>query len=456
MKKIVGLVCSFVLIFCILFSGGCADNRPIDAYFIKIEYKNDLLICKMQYNFELKKDGEVVFNLYPNTYEEDDQGIKITSIKNNQRQIEWKIFGDNAQFLSVDLSGYKKGDNLQIDFEFETAVPPSFSRHGRAEEVVNLAYFYPIACVCENEEYQILPFTSFGDPFYSDFANYTVEITLPSVMSVAAGGEPKGISVSGEQTTYLYQIDNAKTFALSFSDKYHVICKKYNEKRINYFYYNDINAEQNIEEIASCLEFLEKNCFSYPYSCLTIAQSAYQSGGMEYPAFCVVGESKNEKAYLYAIIHEVCHQIFPITLSVNEYQSGYFDEGITEFLTASFFNEKRAGVLDTRAIYWNAFVNAYKKSVDKQGIIYDGIMKKPHNELNKEQYLINAYYKGFLLFYKLNKSGENLYSVIKKLYKRNRLSQVTEQDFFKAVKSERKVKSIFEEIVYQGGDISLD
>ena len=83
-------------------------------------------------------------------------------------------------------------------------------------------------------------------------------------------------------------------------------------------------------------------------------------------------------------------------------------------------------------------------------------MKKPLNELSKEQYLINAYYKGFLLFYKLNKSGENLYSVIKKLYKRNRLSHITEQDFFKAVKSERKVKSIFEEIVYQGGDISLD
>ena len=456
MKNLVGFLCAFILSFFSLFGAGCADNRPIDSYFIKIEYKNDLLICKMQYACELKKDGELVFNLYPNAYKEDGQGITINSVKNNEKEVDWKIFGDNAQFLTVDLDGYKRGENIQMDFEFVTAVPQSLSRHGKSNNVINLAYFYPIACVCENEEYQLLPFNDFGDPFYSDFANYTVEITLPSVMSVATGGEPKGISVSGEETTYLYQIDNAKTFALSFSDNYHVICKHYNGKRISYFYYNDSNAEQNAEEIVNCLAFLEKNCFSYPYKNLTVAQSAYQSGGMEYPAFCVAGECESASAYLYAIIHEVCHQIFPITLSVNEYQSGYFDEGITEFLTACFLNEKRAGVLNTRAVYCNAFVSAFKQSLKKQGLSYDGVMKKPLNQFNESQYVINAYYKGFLLFYKIDKSGEDLFKVIKKLYEHNALSHITEQDFLKRVKSKREVKKMFEEIVYQGGDATLD
>ena len=429
----------------------------IDCYFIEIEYGNDTLTGSLTYDFLLKdKNKEVWFNLYPNVYVEEGQGMKIKSVLFEGVACKWQTQGDKNEFLKVQLSnGCKTNKNYTLQIEFETAVPKSLSRHGKTEKCVNLAYFYPIACAYENG-YIINEFALCGDPFTSDLANYLVKITLPSTMSVACGGESKGIQIMGEKSAYLYSLNNVKTFACSLSENYSVVKRKVGEVDVAYYYYDEQTPENTLDLIISALDYLQ-NIGKYFYKNLTVAKTPYFAGGMEYPAFCVVGENANEKNYQTAILHEIFHQIAPIVLFTNETQSAYLDEGLAEFLTYSFLQNQDKNSLYSRALYCESYLTAYKNNCQKQGITYNGALNRGLTSYaTKEEYAVNSYNKGFLFFYYINEKHEEVLPLIKKLYRKKAFKKIDEEDIIKVMKNKKRAKEIFYKFVFNGEDIILE
>jgi hypothetical protein len=198
--------------------------------------------------------------------------------------------------------------------------------------------------------------------------------------------------------------------------------------------------------------------FPYPHEVLTVAKSYYFSAGMEYPSFCVVGENKNESEYETALIHEVCHQYLPISFLFNEYETGYLDEGITEFLTYSYLEIDNPGVKEERAEYAKKRLNDIKLKIIKEYGFFKGIMSRSLAEFfSSEEYFAVAYLKGYLLFYYIEKSGIDIYQALTNLYSKNAFLPMDENKFINAFgKDKKRVKAIFEEIVFKGGELLLE
>ena len=458
MKKFLCVLCSVLLLVLLCSSCENTDNRPIDRYFLEIEYQNGQVFGSMEYNFTLKSNNqEVLFWLYPNGVNAEGCAIEVNKVCFKGAPCEYTLT-DRGEYLKVLLpSECKAGERLTLNIDFLTQLANAPSRLGVAKEVVNLACFYPLACVF-NGEYVKQPYSEIGDPFYSDFCDMRVNLTLPSIMSVACGFRPIGIENMGEKTTYCYEMSNVKNFCCALSDKYNIVSSKWNNTQVNYYYYNDENPEEKLQIVTDCLGFLSENIGQYPYLVLTIAQSPYEFGGMEYSAFCVVGESKSANDYIYALIHEVCHQYFPISFLFNEYVSAYLDEGITEFLTQSYLEKQNFGSKKAHAEYSLTLISAFNRAQSKLGNKVDGVMKKALNSFSsKEEYVTTAYYKGYLLFYKIEQTTGDIFPYLKRVFNKYKFKELNEELFISCFGNYKKqVQKIFEENVYKGAIITLD
>ncbi len=458
MKKYLCVLCCIVLFVSLFLSCNSADNRPIDGYFIDIEYQNGQAFGSMEYNFELKSDKkEVLFWLYPNAEKEDDCAIEIKSVCFKGDALSYTLT-DEGEYLKVLLpSNCKVGEQITLTIDFLTHIPNSARRLGITEKVVNLAYFYPLACVFRGE-YVKQPYTEIGDPFCSDFCDMRVNLTVPSIMSVACGFKAIGIENLGEKTTYCYEASNVKSFSCALSKDYNIVSNKWNKTQVNYYYYNDDEPEEKLQMITDCISFLSEKIGEYPYSVLTVAQSPYEYGGMEYSAFCVVGESKSTSDYEYALIHEVCHQYFPISFLFNEYVSAYLDEGVTEFLAQSYLEKQNGGSKKAHAEYSLTLISAFNRAQNKLGNKVDGVMKKPLNSFSsKEEYVATVYFKGYLLFYAIEQLCGDIFPNLKRVYNKYKFKELNEEVFISCFGNDKKqVKKIFDENVFNGAIITLD
>ena len=64
-------------------------------------------------------------------------------------------------------------------------------RFGYNDNSVNLANFYPIACVYRDGAFVADPYYSTGDPFFSEVADYNVKLTAPKELTGAFTGSVK-------------------------------------------------------------------------------------------------------------------------------------------------------------------------------------------------------------------------------------------------------------------------
>ena len=131
MKKITSvLLLSFVLsilqIFC-----SCADNRPIDRYFLQISYQNGIVEGSLKYSFEVESDDNVLFNLYPNQMNNGSLLI-IKRVCLNEGECDFEVI-ENGAYLLINLFGRVKiGDSVSFTIDFVTEIANSRSRLGKS------------------------------------------------------------------------------------------------------------------------------------------------------------------------------------------------------------------------------------------------------------------------------------------------------------------------------------
>jgi hypothetical protein len=297
-------------------------------------------------------------------------------------------------------------------------------------------------------------YQGFKNPYYSDFANYELQITVPSIISVATAGNIRGIALNGETTTYLYGVERAKGIAFSLSSDYSIAKGNYAGVDITYFYYADETPNSSVDLIAQGLDFLKRKLYEYPYKQITVCQAPTLNGG-KYTALCVVEDEKSDN-YKVNFLRQIFYQVVPITLALKDSGCAYFEEGIAEFLTYAFLEEGDSGALYRHALHCESLVNNYlqKTGGGKNGSLN---MKKNLNEfLSQEEYLVIARYKGFLFFYDLNQKTNEIFAVIKKLYDKKGISFITERDFINCFNKKRIAKKSFNQIVFSGGNITLE
>lgn len=402
-------------------------SKNLSTYTIDVTYNEDhTLSCKQTVNYKNRTDTtleNVMFHLYPQSfrlgakssvvsslnykkcysYGSSYGDLKISKISVNGDPIDIEITGNDEDIANVKLTKtLEPGNDVDIYFEYTVTIPNINHRFGYGDDTINIANFYPIACMYENGNFVIDSYHYNGDPFYSEVANYNVSLNAPSNLVLATTGSIANKQASDNTTNYNIKALTVRDFAMVLSDKFNVVSDKVGDTTVNYYYYNNQYPNEAIKASVDSVNTFNKLFGKYPYSTLSVVESDFVHGGMEYPNLVLISDMVDVQSdYINVIVHEIAHQWWYGIIGNNEFNYGWLDEGLTEYSTILFYNENPSYNVNTKELIKNT-TNSYVTFVDVYTKVFNSVdtsMNRKLNEYNNEsEYVYIAYVKGMLMF----------------------------------------------------------
>lgn len=405
---------------------GCStdESEILNEYVITATYdsENQSLQCIQEVLYANNSDNtisEVCFFLYPNAFAEGQKpvatfynskvypngesfgNIEFFSIRIDGVDVEYEIDEDDGSILTVVLpSTLYPNETVTISMEYAVNLANIRHRLGYGDDTVNFGNYFPIACVYENG-FVKNQFTSSGDPFYSDVANFEVTISYPNTFTLASTGQQSTMDDGSTKVT-VCTAENVRDFCFVLSEKFEVITATVGDVEIRYFYYDDENAQAHLETAVKALETFGELFGEYPYTQLSVVKNDFCFGGMEYPNLVMIADDLADDGTIdYVIVHEIAHQWWYGIVGNNEYADAWIDEGLTEYSCALFYEANPEYGLDYDTIMQNA-MTSYQNFVRIFKGIYgqlDESMDRNLSEYATEPEYVNiTYTKGMLLF----------------------------------------------------------
>lgn len=281
------------------------------------------------------------------------------------------------------------GATVVFELEFAMPIPPS-GRLGiyesKAGTVFQLAHWFPNVAVYDDiRGWNTLTHQGDGE-FYTNFGDYTVNITVPSDHLVAATGELmnagevlsdemqdrlsraktstekvtiRGLdeipSVRGEGTsTWTFRAERVRAFAFASSRAFAWDAAIADEERpvlCQAFYPPEaapLWADEAVAMGQHSINYYSKWLSEYPYPTATNVNGIV--GGMEYPMIVFCAEQRSREGLLGVTDHEFGHEWFPMMVNSDERRNAWMDEGFNTFINyysyAAYFNESSKGHQD--------------------------------------------------------------------------------------------------------------
>lgn len=335
------------------------------------------------------------------------------------------------------------GDSITIATPFTIQLPPYFSRSGYADGEFMACQWYPKPAVYDKSGWHEFPYLDMGE-FYSEYATYSVDITLPADYVVGAtgvlqtkseldtyksigkknaanrNGEPEKYRYTGKEKTKTlsYYAEQVPDFAW-FAEKGFVIqydtLQLQNGKTVDAFsfYHNKKETIWN-----NSIDYIKDGArkygewigeYEYPVVQAVEGPKNNSSGGMEYPMITLITSPDAKVETLDGVIaHEVGHNWFMAMLGSNERAHTWMDEGLNSYFQFRYEAEKYR----SNSIFGDAIPEEVKKKDVKefQGMIYNAISQIPMNSpmdipaekfKSSEEYGMVSYVKTALWLYML-------------------------------------------------------
>jgi len=412
------------------------------------------------------------FHIWPNAYKNENTAL-LEQIKNDEeRKKKMEIYGTgsieglafkvngqpaktsahpNLQFIDIVKllleTPLKPGDSISISTPFTVKLPPYFSRSGYADGEFMACQWYPKPAVFDKLGWHEFPYLDMGE-FYSEYADYTVSLTVPAGYVVGATGTLqtkqeldmyKSIGAqnvaSRNGTPALYTPDDLRaTKTLSyyaeqvpdfawFADKGFVI--QYDTVQIAegnvidaFSYYHNRPAtlwNNSIDYIKDGVRKYSEWIGTYAYPVVQVVEGPKNnsSGGMEYPMVTLITSPDAKVETLDAVIaHEIGHNWFMSMLGSNERAHTWMDEGLNTYFQFRYEAEKYR----SNSIFGDAIPEAVKKmpadkfletiyNVIEQNIPMKSAMDIPaENFRNSGEYGLISYVKTALWMHGLETS----------------------------------------------------
>lgn len=368
--------------------------------------------------------------------------IKINKVLINDKEANFEIVGQDENILRINFESFIANQSrIEITIDFELFIPNSTHRFGWYENNINLGNWYPIACIYEDNEFDMSPYFSTGDPFYSDIANYKVEFSFPEKYLISSTGKINVDTKSGVSKA-MATARAVRDFAICLSSSSKI--ERTSSSGVEISYMSDMNDDEIltiIKLIRDAIEFFSRVFGQYPYETLTVAKTPFLYGGMEYPNLVFVSDSIDAKEESYkVIVHEIAHQWWYGIVGNNETKEAWLDESLSEYSAALFFKNHPEYQISYEDFVSQA-MSSYMLYVDVISTIKGDVNTKMNLAVNEYQndyeYSYMVYIKGVIMFDSLkNMVGEDrVISGFKKYYNENKFKIATKQDFFDAFRS---------------------
>ncbi len=452
------ILLALMLLFCGVVFCGCKNKGEIEkiskdltCYNISVDFDVNTKTATVITNIDYKNTTNTVLkgiklHLYPQFFEKGATKTVVGMTNMNNAYPNGLSYGDfevekvvsNGQDFEVTYEGEYNGilrvpfatslmpdKRAKISIESTLTLPNCLHRFGYGENTINFANFYPIICVFEDGEFVTDPYNSNGDPFYSEIANYNVEILADSNCVVAGTGEKEIVTQQDGKTLTKFNAKAVRDFACVLSEDFEVISKIWKDVEIEYYYFNDENAEKSLQAGVDAISTFSNMFGRYPYNKFSVVQTNFIYGGMEYPNLVMISDDvDNFDDYLNVIVHETAHQWWYGIVGNNEYEFPWLDEALTEYSTVLFYDEN-----DSYNMTHKEMVDAYRENYSLFVTVYNDVLGKLDTSMRsvdeyatEPEYTYCTYVKGVLMFDSLYQlvGKDNFISSLKQYFAENK------------------------------------
>lgn len=213
--------------------------------------------------------------------------------------------------------------------KFEVMLPKMNFRLGIGEHTVNLAHFFPVLA----EEPPA--FSSVGDPFPAERADYTFSLTAPASYSIICGFEGETTENNGRKTLSV-QAENVREIAFVLAEGMTCTKGEADGTPVEYWHYRK-DASAELSAAAGSLSYFGKQFGEYAYPKYVVVETDLPLGGSEQTALSFVSSSLRGDDLTAAVVHETAHQWWYAMAGSDEVRSAWLDEGLAEYCTALYF-----------------------------------------------------------------------------------------------------------------------
>lgn len=273
------------------------------------------------------------FNLWTNekVFTERGGGTDVSEVSVNGRQAFFDVEGTG---LEVELpSPLPDGQGAKVELEFETRIPEIAAPFGHNSGVSALGVWYPVLAVHDKNGWNRNPATDFGEPYFSEAADYRVNLTLPEHLTSVATGTEEDRSASGGKKTITYEADSVRDFALAVSEEFTRLSRNVNGTRVNVYHLpsSEFRAERALDMASRSLRRFSNLYGAYPYDELDVVDAPLRTG-MEYSALVFTGMSNTSDSLFQTVVpHEVAHQWWYVQVGSNQFEEPWLDESLATY-----------------------------------------------------------------------------------------------------------------------------
>lgn len=481
--KIISVLSAILIVFTTAIPTTMAQDVLEDTYLqyemsFELDEDTKTLIGHQKVKFENSYNtslAELVFHLYAKAYNSHETlptiGEKMITDE-NRRLSEEEIgdiiihkvmidgkdvnFSEGNQVLKIPLDApLVKGEEINIDIDFTLKIPEGTHRFGHYDGVYSLTNWYPILSIYDEEKraWDENPYYPIGESNYSDVADYKIIAKLPIDMVVASTG--KVIEENSQDSFKIVEIE-AKTvrdFALFFSRDYKVIESSVDGIILRNFYLPEkpqiqemsfrnesIDKRQDAKLVldfaTESVRFYNRTFGKYPYEKIDIAETPLSGGAMEYPQAIQMGqyfeidispEDDWIPWIIEAVVHEIAHQWWYVTVGSNEFKEPFLDEAFATYSAALFF-EKKYGKYSPQGAFMLTRTNIITEELP-------ALRSSVEAFENWFEYSRTIYGRGPILLEDLrDRVGEDkFFEIIRAYYERLKFKNATIDDFLEII-----------------------
>jgi hypothetical protein len=258
-----------------------------------------------------------------------------------------------------------------VTFEYGLAIPePGNLRFGASQGVVALGNWYPVLAVWRSGALtyngrlptgwdrhqqgtpgQLARGVEPGDAFFTDLADYTVDLTLNRAAEVAHTGQRQDTGPTSMQLSAA----GARDFAIAASDRYETAVTQVGNTSVTTYFLPEHRAggQQYLRSASQSLAWFNATLGAYPYPTLHVAETSSNDSawvGQEYPNVVFISSQTTAgpvglESYLnYLVAHEVLHQWFYGLVGNDQLYDPWVDEALTTHLSYRWLEAADAGL----------------------------------------------------------------------------------------------------------------
>lgn len=450
------------------------DIENLNQYDIEVElhYNNKRYSAKQwvtYVNNSNKTLGELYFHIYPNAFKSldtlpilfkdkiedplsyDNGYIEFKNISKDNKKLDYRVMGEDDTTLSVKLNEpLLKGQKTIIYMEYDVKLPNPMDRFGYGDRTINLGNWYPIACVYDEDGWNLDPYYNIGDPFYSDIANYNVSLVSDMDVVIASSGNILAETIVNGKKTYEIKGNLIRDFSIVASREFKIAEDEVDGTTIKLYYLDEKTdmIDKSLRFSRQSLKVFNKVFGKYPYRIYSVVLTEFPSG-MEYPSIVFISEDYFRHSVVdlleTVIVHETAHQWWYGLVGNNQIDEPWLDEALATYSETIYYKEIYGDEKGQEYFDYNiALGYEYGKNyLAGKNIVYQAL----DDFYGWDDYGILVYAKGALFINEIKElyGEDTLYKILNTYFSEYKFYNAKTEDFIDIC--ERITKSDFTDLI---------